>query len=119
MSGKIKNNLIEVRQGDSFVITLRVFSNDKTLNLADSVVRMQVRDSENKLMFEILGDMIDKEKGLIVLSVSPQNSNIKEGDYKCDIQLETTDGSVNTVFPTNVNQIGVFRITPQVTVKED
>lgn len=119
MSGRIKNNLIEVRQGDSFGITLRIFSNGKPANLSDSVVRMQVRDDKNEIMFEILGDIVDETNGLIVLSITPQNSNIAIGDYSCDIQLETADGSVNTVFPINVNQIGVFRITRQVTIKEN
>lgn len=118
MSGRIKNNLIEVRQGDSFSITLRVFSNGIPADLSDNVVRMQVRNNKNEIMFEILGDIVDAKKGLIVLSITPQNSNIAVGDYNCDIQLETDDGCVNTIFPINVNQIGVFRITPQVTVKE-
>ena len=37
------------------------------------------------------------------------------GNYKTDIQLELPDGGVNTIFPADVNKIGVFRITPQVT----
>jgi len=119
MSGRIKNNLIEVRQGDSFGITLRIFSNGSVANLSDNVVRMQVRNNKNELMFEVLGDIIDETKGLIVLYITPQNSSIAVGEYNCDIQLETADGSVNTVFPINVNQIGVFRVTPQVTVKEN
>jgi len=119
MSGRIVNNLIEVRQGDSFGITIQVFTNGKPADLSNNVVRMQVRNAQNEIMFELLGDVIDEKNGKIVLSIIPEQSSISVGDYKCDIQLETADGSVNTIWPLNVNQIGVFRITPQVTIKED
>lgn len=119
MSGKIVNNLIEVRQGDSFGIMLQVFTCGSQADLSESIVRMQVRNGQNEKMFELLGDVVDEKNGKIVLSITPQQSNIAVGDYKCDIQLETIEGSINTIWPLNVNQIGVFRITPQVTVKED
>ena len=119
MSGRIVNNLIEVRQGDSFGIKIRVYAGDKSADISASIVRMQVRNRENVIMFEALGDVIDAKNGKTVLEITPEQSNIAVGDYKCDIQLETADGSVNTIWPLNVNQIGVFRITPQVTIKED
>lgn len=118
MSGRIINNLMEVRQGDSFAIMLQIFANEKSVALSDCVVRMQVRDKQNAIMFEVLGVAADAENGKMVLSITPEQSNIAVGDYKCDIQLETEDGSVNTIWPLNVNQIGVFRVTPQVTVRE-
>lgn len=119
MSGKIINNLIEVRQGDSFPIMLQVFTCGKPADLSENIVRMQVRNIQNEKMFELLGDVVDEKNGKIVLSITPQQSSIAVGDYKCDIQLETTEGSVNTIWPLNVNQVGVFRITPQVTIKEN
>lgn len=119
MSGRIINNLIEVRQGDSFGITLQVFINGAPADLSNNAVRMQVRDAQNEIMFERSGDIIDENKGKIVLSITPQQSSIAVGDYKCDIELETDDGSINTIWPINVNQTGIFRVTPQVTVKED
>jgi len=42
-------------------------------------------------------------------------TKINVGDYNTDIQVTLQDGSVNTIFPSNVNQIGVFRVTEQVT----
>lgn len=119
MSGRIKNNLIEVRQGDSFAVTLKVFENGKPANLNNNVIRMQVRDLNNEKMMEIIGNIVDADGGLAVLSITPQHSSIPVGEYKCDIQLETTDGSINTIFPLNVNQTGIFRITQQVTIKEE
>ena len=119
MSGRIINNLIEVRQGDSVNIMLQVLSKGKPADLSDSTIRMQVRNEQNEMMFELLGKIVDEENGKLVLCITPEQSNIEIGDYKCDIQLETADGSVNTIFPLNVNQIGVFRITPQVTIKEN
>ncbi len=118
MSGRIINNLIEVRQGDSFNIMFNVSLNGAPADLSDSTIRMQVRNEQNEMMFELLGKIVDEENGKLVLCITPEQSNIAVGDYKCDIQLETADGSVNTIFPLNVNQIGVFRITPQVTIKE-
>ena len=118
MSGRIVNNLIEVRQSDSFNILLQISSCGEPADLTGSVIRMQVRDEQNEKMFELIGNIVDENNGKVVLCITPQESSIGIGDYKCDIQLETADGSINTIFPLNVNQIGVFRITPQVTIKE-
>lgn len=119
MSGRIVNNLIEVRQGDSFALMLRIHENGRPADLSSTVARMQVRNQQNQKMLDIKGDIIDESNGIIVLSITPQHSRIGVGDYKCDIEIETDDGSVNTIFPLNVNQTGVFRITPQVTIKEE
>ncbi|MBQ8481604.1 MAG: hypothetical protein IJ532_03635 [Alphaproteobacteria bacterium] len=119
MSGRIVNNLIEVRQGDSFNIMLQISSCGEPADLANNIVRMQVRDEQNNIMFELTGNVVDENNGKVVLCITPQESSIEVGDYKCDVQLETADGSTNTIFPLNVNQIGVFRITPQVTTKEN
>lgn len=119
MSGKIINNLIEVRQGDSFALLVRIHENGKPADLSHTKAHMQVRNQQNKKMLDIMGDIVDENNGIIVLSITPQHSKIEVGDYKCDIEIETADGSINTIFPLNVNQTGVFRITPQVTMKED
>lgn len=119
MSGVIKNNLIMVRQGDSFNIFLQISTDGTPASLTENIVRMQVRNYQNDLMFEILGNVINEKEGKLELSITPQQSNIPVGEYKCDIQIENKDGSVNTIFPLNVCQTGVFKITPQVTIKED
>lgn len=115
MSGRIVNNLIEVRQGDSFAINIQVKQNCKSVDLTGAVMLMQVRDTDNDLMFSLSGTPVDVENGKMALLLTPTQTNIDVGDYNTDIQLTTTDGSVNTIFPANVNQIAIFRVTKQVT----
>ena len=119
MSGVIKNNLIMVRQGDSFNIFLQISNDGTPADLTENIVRMQVRNCQNDLMFELLGNVVNEKEGRLELSITPEQSSIPVGEYKCDIQLEAKDGSINTICPLNVSQIGVFKITPQVTIKED
>lgn len=115
MTGRIVNNLIEVRQGDSYPINIQVKQGCKPVNLTDSTTLMQVRDENNNVMFTITGTMVDAVNGRVALLISPTETNIPVGDYITDIQITGADGSVNTIFPANVNQIATFRITPQVT----
>ena len=115
MSGTIIGNVITVRQGDSFVINLSIRHECKPVDLTGAELLMQVRDSENNIMFELSGTAVDVKNGKMALLLSPEQTGIAVGDYVTDIQLTTSDGSVNTIFPANVNQIGKFRITEQVT----
>lgn len=118
MTGRIlqNGNVIEVRQGDSFSIKLRIHKGDENIDLTGSKLEMQVRNmDDNSLKFTIVGTHIDIEKGLIALILTPTDTNIDVGDYKTDIQLTTPDGQINTIFPSDVNRIGIFRVTEQVT----
>ena len=115
MTGRIVNNLIEVRQGDSYPLNIQVKRGCKPVNLTGAIMHMQVRDENNNLMFTLSGTPVDVVNGKMVLLLSPTETNIPVGDYVTDIQVTTTDGSVNTIFPANVNQIATFRITQQVT----
>ena len=112
------NNLIEIRQGDSFVITLHLIKQDKDLDLSGSTATLQVRTKDDTLVWSLEADTVEAASGRLVFCITPQLSNIDLGDYLCDIQLQTADGSINTIFPANVNQVGIFRITKQIT-KED
>ena len=76
---------------------------------------MQVRNQDGDLLFSCTGESVDAENGKMILHLTPEMTLAEEGDYLCDIQLTTSDGSVNTVFPANVNQVGTFRITKQIT----
>ena len=117
MSGRIlpNSNVIEVRQGDSFTIKLHIKKNDKYIDLSGAELRMQARDNKDRVVLDILGESINVVEGKMAILITPENSNIEIGDYNCDIQLKTSDGSINTIFPANVNQIGILRITKQVT----
>lgn len=118
MSGIINeaSNMIMIRQGDSFNILVSVKRGCKAVDLKDAIVRMQVKDIENSaLIFEVIAEAIDVENGNVLLQITPQMSNHPVGDYKTDIQVEMPDGSINTVFPAEVNKIATFRITEQVT----
>jgi len=117
MTGRVINNLIEIRQGDSFPINLelRDAETDKPKNLTGASLQMQVRDKDGNIKFSLYGSEVDAKKGKIALLLTPIQTNIPVGDYVTDIQLLTSDGSVNTIFPADVNQVAIFRITPQVT----
>lgn len=118
MTGRILPyaNIIEVRQGDSFTIKLKIHKGEKDFDLTGATVNMQVRDIENNaLKFDLAAEPIDVQKGEFALLISPVQSNIEVGSYKTDIQLSTPDGQINTIFPSDVNKVAIFRITEQVT----
>lgn len=115
MSGTIQNNLITVRQGDSFAINLAVKQNCKPVDLTGASILMQVKDAGGNVMFGVSATPVDVVHGKMVLLITPTETAIPVGDYVTDIQITGADGSVNTIFPANVNAIGTFRITPQVT----
>lgn len=119
MTGRIVNNLIEVRQGDSFTINLEVKDKcGKPINLTGASVLMQVRDSGGNLIFQVGETPVDVLKGKVALMITPTMTASPVGEYNTDIQLTTSDGKVDTLFPRDVNAIGTFRITPQVTTGE-
>lgn len=115
MTGRIVNNLIEVRQGDSFTINLEIKNKCKPVNLTGATLLMQVKDSGGNLIFQVSGTPVDAIKGKIALLITPTMTAAAVGDYVTDIQLTKADGSVDTIFPRDVNAIATFRITPQVT----
>lgn len=118
MVGRMIKNLIEVRQGDSFAITLHLYKDNADVDLSGATVRMQVRNNSGSLVWELCATPLQENQGKMLLLITPEHSNIATGDYKCDIQLETPDGSVNTIFPANIHQLGIFRVTEQVTKGE-
>jgi len=115
MSGTVQNNLITVRQGDSFAINLELKEGSKPVDLTGATLLMQVRDVEGNIKFSLSGTSVDAAQGKMALLLTPEETSIDVGDYVTDIQLTLSNGQVNTIWPANVNQIGVFRITEQVT----
>lgn len=115
MTGRISNNLIEVRQGDSFALNFCIKNGCKPVDLSGAKLLMHVRDDGGNLIFDATGTIVDSLNGRIAILLTPEHTSKPVGDYVTDVQLTTADGSVNTIYPANVNQIAVFRITEQVT----
>jgi len=115
MTGRMIKNLIEVRQGDSFAVVVHLLQNGTDVDLSDSIGRMQVRKIDGTLVWALEAAVISAAEGKILFEITPELSGIEAGDYQCDIQIEMPDNSVNTIFPSNVNQTGIFRITKQIT----
>lgn len=115
MTGRVVNNLIEVRQGDSFVINFEFMEDCKPVDLTGAVLKMDVKDDDGKVIFRLTGDMVDASNGKMAILLTPEQTSKPAGDYYTDIQITFADGSVNTIFPANVNQVATFRITEQVT----
>lgn len=117
MTGRVRENLIEVRQGDSFIINVAVTEKNGTpKDLTDASLLMQVRKRNGDLVFSVEGVEVDVLNGRMNLLLTPEQTNNEVGEYITDIQLTTADGSVNTIFPGDVNKIATFKITEQVTV---
>ncbi len=116
MTGTVQNNIITVRQGDSFALNVEVKDGCKPVNLTGATLLMQVRDKdEGNVIFEVSGTAVDVLHGKMALLITPAESSNPVGEYVTDIQLTGADGSVNTIFPADVNKIGIFKITAQVT----
>ena len=115
MSGTVQNNVICVRQGDSFAINLEIKEGNMPVDLTQAQLLMQVKDENKAVKFSVLGTPVDAACGKMALLLTPMQTGIDVGDYSTDIQLTLADGAVHTIWPANVNQIGIFRITEQVT----
>ena len=115
MSGTVSENLITVRQGDSFTINFDLKDKCEPVDLTGATMLMQVRDDSGNLMFSISGMPVDAVNGKIAILLTPLQTNIAVGDYNTDIQVTLSDGSVNTIYPANPNQIATFRVTEQIT----
>lgn len=117
MTGRVQENLIEVRRGDSLVINIQVKKCCAPMDLSGAIILMQVREKDSgNLVFEVFGTEVDAKNGKIALIITPEmTKNQIADDYITDIELTTPDGSVNTLWPADINKIGTFRITPDVT----
>lgn len=115
MSGTMNENLITVRQGDSFTINFELKEKCEPVDLTGATMLMQVRDDSGNLMFSVTGTPVDALNGKMAILLTPLQTNIAVGDYLTDIQVTLSDGSVNTIYPANPNQIATFRVTEQIT----
>jgi hypothetical protein len=116
MTGRITPTMIEVRQGDSFTINLHLKKECKEIDLTGWKCEMQVRDKDSgAILISVTGEPVDIEKGKIALNLTPEMTNKAIGDYACDIQVTSDTGEINTIYPSDVNKVGTFRITQQIT----
>ena len=118
MTGRILagSNIVEVRQGDSFNIKLKFNAKNKQIDLSAMTITMQVRQkNDDALVFQKQAEKVDEAIGVYLLRLSPAETSAPVGNYKTDIQVVFANGDTNTIFPADVNKVGIFRITPQVT----
>ncbi len=117
MAGYMTQNGIVVRQGDSFDIVLQFRdAAGKAINIQDWQIKMAVYDADKKVLkFGKTGEIFDVEAGKARIELKPADTNIEVGDYVTDIQVVTDQSDVHTIFPQDINRVGVFRITEQVT----
>ena len=115
MSGILNSRGITVRKGDSFTIVLRFKTEQGLLDISNAKIKMDVKDMDNKLLFSKAGQITDALNGLAGIELTPQDTNLEEGDYKTDSQITYANGQVHTIFPQDINKVAYFKVTGQVT----
>lgn len=118
MTGKINSvsNIITVRQGDSYDLYFQFRTSCGTpIDMTNSVIKMQAVNESEEPVLTKTAETIDIKKGLFCLTLTPSETNIDVGDYQTDIQFQMPDGRINTFFPSDVNKVGILRITKQIT----
>lgn len=115
MAGRVLNNLIEVRQGDSFDMPIHLTSEGKDLDISGFVFKMQIRNEEGNIILSKTGEIADALRGRACMNLNSKDTSIPTGDYLTDIQVTFANGQVHTIFPQNTNTVAIFRITEQVT----
>lgn len=118
MSGNIiiPANIIEVRQGDTFIISFQVKKDCSAYDLDGSIITIKANDKATNLtVLEKTAVGVDMVNGKMALVIDPQDTeNIAVGDYECIIKITFQNGDVHTIFPEDVRKIGIFRVTPKV-----
>ena len=118
MTGRIMPNFIEIRQGDSFNIMLQFKNNKNYLDISNSLIKMQVRNTkDNKTVFTKIGEIDDAVKGKAHILISPTDTKnlTLDADYITDIQITFANGEVHTIFPQDNNKVASFIVTKNVT----
>lgn len=116
MAGQMTRNKIVVRKGDSFDIVMQFRHGElQPMDLSQCLLKMSVRRQDGDLLFTKSGEVIDVLSGKARLKLLPDDTDVEPGVYKTDIQLTLKNGDVHTVFPQEINQVGVFVVTEEVT----
>ena len=117
MVGIMNQNGIIIRRGDTFDILIH-FKNKHggDLNLEGCTIKMAVKEpKESKPIFTVNAEIISEEEGKARIKLTSKHTRLPLKDYATDIQLTLKNGDIHTVYPQNINQVGVFRITEDVT----
>lgn len=116
MAGQMTRNKIVVRKGDSFDVVMQFRHGElQPMDLSQCFLTMSVRRQNGELLFTKIGEIIEVLSGKVRLKLLPKDTDIDPGVYKTDIQLTLKNGDVHTVFPQEINQVGAFIVTEEVT----
>lgn len=115
MVGTITSKGISVRKGDSFNIILQFKHSEIPMDLSGCIIKLGVKNSADKIMFEKIAEIIDATSGKARIVITPDESSIAVGEYKADIQITFKNGEVHTIYPQDINKLAYFRITEQAT----
>ncbi len=119
MAGILRPGSITVRRGDSFDIVLHLMSGGRDFDLDACSVKMSVKNETGQLLLSKTGEIFASAEGKARLKLTAADTNLVPGTYRTDIQVTFKNGDVHTVFPQDINQVGVLIITPDVTEEED
>lgn len=106
---------ITVRKGDAFNIILQFRHDETPMDLEGCIVRMAVKDLDNKPVINKTGEIFESAGGKVRIALRPEDTNIEAAEYKTDIQITFKNGEVHTVYPQNVAAVAYFRVTEEVT----
>ena len=76
MTGYVQNNIIAVRQGDSFAINFDLKDKCAPVDLTGATMLMQVRDDSGNLMFSVSGTPVDAVNGKMAILLTPTQTKL-------------------------------------------
>ncbi len=115
MSGILNSGGIIVRRGDSFTVNLHFADEEGDVNLRGAQLKMSAAKENGTKVLQKNGVISDADRGLAIIELTSDDTNIDVGEYLADIQIKMPDGQTHTIFPQNINSLAYFIITPQVT----
>lgn len=115
MSGVLHPNGITVRRGDSFTINLHFKDEIGNIDLTGFKLKLSAATEKGVKVLEKEGVVSDALHGLAVIELLPKDTDIAEGCYQADIQINLPNGQIHTIYPQNINSLAYLKITPQIT----
>ena len=97
----IENNRIRVIQGDTGIIELEL---DNHSLIEGDVVYFTVKEDYGTEVL-ILKEITEFENGKAKIVLTSEDTSLKQGTYKYDIQCNLADGRVDTVISPSIFQV--------------